>query len=194
MPIVNRPPLLLPELSAALDAYDRGDFVPMMQMVPPGTERKALEVISFPGPVRPMTWEIKSEDLLFEPLPVGPGMCGRFADIMKAAEREVCAGLIGSMPPSEVFDAPPMGRSYISALAHLHFAKQQALADWQRFNAACQDPILEWLKRVASRSSWRDVHPAFGQGKNQRPKWGQPGRGRRRRARVEAREREAIRR
>lgn len=62
-----------------------------------------------------------------------------------------------------------IGRSgNLRATLNVYFAKQRAVADWQRFNAAYQVP--DWRPRKGSK-----------------PKWGQPGRRRRRKMRMEAR-------
>ncbi len=116
---------------------------------------------------------------------------GDFEEMVQLANQRVSAALIGyGLLTDDPQPRPWLGRSCLTSLAHIHFAKERALEDLRRFNALHQQPIAEWLKRIATWSSWRDTHPAFGQGRDKRPKWGQPGRGRKRKARVQARARE----
>lgn len=98
---------------------------------------------------------------------------------------EMTKMVMGPAPPAECQSMP--GSSNLSAMAHLHYAKQRAMEDWQRVCAAYQVPTIDYLMRLWSRPNWRAIHPACGQGKDRSPKWGQPGRGRRRKARLRAR-------
>ncbi len=112
-----------------------------------------------------------------------------YAESMAWLNTEMSKMVLGS----DLKMKPEEGRqgSYTGAVVHMHLVKQQAMEDWQRVCATYAIPSLDWLMRMArSKPPWRDFHPGFGQGKHSGPKWGQPGRGRKRKAGLRARAKE----
>jgi len=91
-----------------------------------------------------------------------------FAELALRTDRLICEVLLGP-EVAQPFDPSPVCGSYLTAMAHAEVAKKQMQAARQGFAGNYGMPSLFVLTKPA------------------RPKWGQPGRGRRRKARFATR-------
>jgi len=84
----------------------------------------------------------------------------------------------GTLKPEDVGQL--RAGSWVSAVAHVEFHRQRVRADAQQFIENYGIPAIK---------TWWEAqrHPSFGRGKHKGPKWGQPGRRRRRKMRLAAR-------
>ncbi len=136
------------------------------------------------------------DELVIRRIPISPGtftiaplpLPSLYAESMAWLNTEMSKMVLGS----DLKMKPEEGRqgSYTGAVVHMHLVKQRAMEDWQRVCAAYAIPSIDYLMRMWTKPAWRGVHPAFGKGKHSGPKWGQPGRGRKRKARLAARAKE----
>jgi len=169
-------PLLPADIAEALKGYDAGDFAKASILATPRSIEPSTEIIQLSDNSPPL-WNI---DLTRDDLPLlsfpedGKGST-LFAELAKRADRLICERLLGS-EIAQPFDSCQVSGSCLVAMTNIEVAKKRMMADWQRFASNYAIPSLFILATPA------------------RPKWGQPGRGRKRKARFAARKLEAAKR
>ena len=172
MAIQHTGPILPPDIAEALKGYDAGEFAKASILAAPRSVEPSTEIVRL-SDTSPTRWHI---DLTRDDLPLlsfpqdGKGST-LFAELAKRADRLICERLLGP-EIAQPFDTCQVGGSYLAALTNIEVAKKRMMADWYRFASNYAMPTLFILTKPA------------------RPKWGQPGRGRRRKARFAARKRE----
>lgn len=100
------------------------------------------------------------------------------ADMVRYCDGEITKIVLGSALSSEELQAKR--GSYLGDVVHVEMCRQNLIAQAQKFMESYGIPEFIFGKR-------RHFDPGFGNGKDQRPKWGQPGRRRKRAMRLEAR-------
>lgn len=165
--------LLLPaDIAEALKGYDAGDFANASSLAAPRSIEPSTEIVRL-SDTSPPRWhlDLTRDDLPLLSFPQDGKGSTLFAELAKRADRLICERLLGP-EVAQPFDSCQIGGSYLAAMTHIEATKKRMMADWQRFASNYAIPSIFVLTKPA------------------RPKWGQPGRGRKRKERFAARKRE----